>query len=138
MNRKRAWLELITVCAIAAVILALGLAVIGSSAAVTWSDKPQAGTNDTQGSSGPTKFTGVISDSICKGKHDRSTNQSAFACTEVCLKKGAQYVLVDGEHVYALKGATEYLDKFAGERVTITGSLSGETIQVASVDGGRQ
>jgi hypothetical protein len=73
-----------------------------------------------------------------RGKHEMRTNQSANGCTKVCLKKGAQYALVDGDKVYVLEGGTEYLDKFAGERVSITGVLSGETINVASVAGGQR
>ena len=145
MSRNRGWLELIALCATAAVTLALGLAAIGSSAAA-WGDKSAAassGPNATQEAasqeiSGASRISGVISDSICKGKHDTAMHQSASACTKVCLKKGGKYVLVDGDNVYALEGGTAYLDKFAGERVTITGVLSGETMKVDSVQGGQQ
>jgi len=145
MSRSRVWVEVIGLCATVAVTLALGLAAIGSSAAA-WGEKgatTSSGPNATQEVagqeiSGASRISGVISDSICKGKHDTAMHQSASACTKVCLKKGGKYVLVAGDNVYALEGGTAYLDKFAGERVTITGVLTGETMKVDSVQGGQQ
>jgi hypothetical protein len=60
-------------------------------------------------------------------------NQSAAGCTKICLKRGAGFSLVDGEKVYKLEDGTDDLDKFAGERVTISGILNGDTIKVTSV-----
>ena len=65
-------------------------------------------------------------------------NQSAAGCTRVCLKKGAKYALVDGDKIYMLDGGTDYLDKLAGERVTVSGTLNGDTISVRSVDAMRR
>jgi hypothetical protein len=145
MNRTRMWAEMMGLCATVAVTLALGLAAIGSSAAA-WGEKSAATSGSPNASqeaagqeiSGATRISGVITDSLCKGKHDTAMNQSASACTKVCLKKGGKYVLVAGDNVYALDGGTAYLDKFAGERVTITGVLTGETMKVDSVQGGQR
>jgi len=57
---------------------------------------------------------------------------SAAECTHFCARNGAKYVLVDGEKRYALTGNTQDLSKFAGQRVTISGSRNGDTIQVSS------
>jgi len=40
--------------------------------------------------------------------------------------------LVDGEKRYTLTGNTEDLSKLAGQRVTVSGSRNGDTIQVNS------
>jgi len=141
---------MISLGALVALALALALAT-GSTAATALADKrgsqsnvpiqntqaPSNTLNASQEISGATKISGVITDSICKGKHDMAMNQSASACTKVCLKKGGKYVLVDGDNVYVLQGQTAYLDRFAGERVTITGVLAGETIKIDSVQGGQ-
>ncbi|PYX38226.1 MAG: hypothetical protein DMG73_12665 [Acidobacteria bacterium] len=136
MPRNRLWLEIVMLCATAAVLLALGLATVGASAALASAndqtsqtvavDKYQAGAAQ--------KFSGVVTDSMCTAKHDTSMNQSAAGCTLVCLKKGAKFALVDGDKIYFLSGGDGYLNKLAGERVVVSGTLEGDTIKVSSVD----
>ena len=137
MKQNRFWLELVTLCAIASLVLALGLATVGVSAVLAFAEnqssqgvpaqKYQAGTEQQS-------FPGVVTCSVCGAKHDKTMNQSAAGCTKICLKKGASFALVDGDKVYMLQGSDEYLDKFAGERVSISGTLNGDTIQVNSVE----
>jgi len=137
MKHNRIWLELVTVCAIAAVILALGLAILGVSAAMALAQGPDSPTIPTEKfqAGGEQTFSGVVTDSMCGAKHNTSMDQSAARCTKMCLKKGASFALVDGDKLYKLNGGDEYLDKFAGERVKISGTLNGDTIKVMSVDG---
>lgn len=77
-------------------------------------------------------FTGVISDSMCGGKH-MMKDESAAECTRICVKQGSDYALVVGKKVYSLKGKASYLDKYAGEQVTVKGTLSGNTIHAETV-----
>src|SRR5688572_13455565 len=82
-------------------------------------------------------FTGTISDDVCaKGDHSRMRMGSTDAdCTNACVDAhGAAYVLYDGKTAFTLKGQ-QPLQKFAGQKVTITGALDTKTgtIQVDSI-----
>ena len=74
-------------------------------------------------------FTGTITDSVCPaGDHSRMRMGSTDAeCTRACIDlHGAMYVLYDGSETYVLsdqKGP----EKFAGQKVTVTGSLDTKT-----------
>src|SRR5690348_6439397 len=79
-------------------------------------------------------FTGEVSDAMCGAKH--ATADKA-ACTRACVKKGSNYALVVGDKVYTLQSSDEAtkdkLDKLAGEKAKVTGTASGDTIQVSKV-----
>jgi hypothetical protein len=77
-------------------------------------------------------FTGEISDSMC-GAHHMMKNATPAQCTRACVKQGSDFALVSGSKVYTLKGDKAQLDKFAGQKVTIKGEASGDTITVKSV-----
>ena len=80
----------------------------------------------------PQTFTGVVSDAMCGAKH--VPGQTNAACTRACVKQGSMYALVVGDKVYKLQGGdAAELDKLAGENAKVTGTLSGDTITVASV-----
>jgi hypothetical protein len=87
--------------------------------------------------SGKQTVTGVVSDSMCGAKH--MMEGSDAACTRACVSKGSKYALVVGDKVYTLetsdKAALDQLDKLAGQKAKVSGSVSGETIQVSSVTG---
>jgi hypothetical protein len=76
-------------------------------------------------------LTGVVSDTMCGAKHAMSGD--AAACTRKCVAAGSSYALVVGDNVYTLEGAKDQLDKYAGEKVTVTGDVQGNTVKVASV-----
>ena len=76
-------------------------------------------------------FSGVISDSHCGARHTDS-GKSASECARMCVRNGSRYVIVNGDTRYELTGAPAQFDKFAGERVSVTGALSGGTIKVSS------
>lgn len=77
-------------------------------------------------------FTGEIGDSMCGLKHTMGDN--AKDCTEECVKGGAKYILSDTVHgkVYQLSDQ-EAAKKYPGEKVTVTGTLKGENIEVTSI-----
>ncbi len=77
-------------------------------------------------------MTGTVTDAMCGANHMMS-NTTAAACTRACVKQGSDYALVVGTKVYTLKGHAAELNKFAGEKVTVTGKNSNGTITVDSV-----
>jgi len=85
----------------------------------------------------PKKFTGAITDSMCAlADHSRMKMGSDDAeCTIACINAhGALYVLYTGKEVYTLSDQ-KTPEKFAGKKVTVTGTLDAKTktIQVASI-----
>jgi hypothetical protein len=86
---------------------------------------------------GKQKFTGTITDSMCpEADHSRLRMGSTDAeCTIACISAhGAMYVLYDGKEAYTLSDQ-QTPEKFAGKKVTVTGSLDAKTrkIQVDSI-----
>lgn len=77
-------------------------------------------------------FSGTISDTMC-GAHHMMKNATPAQCTRACVKQGSDFALVSGAKVYTLKGDKTQLDKYAGQKVTIKGEASGDTITVTSV-----
>lgn len=74
-------------------------------------------------------FTGVITDSMCaNGDHSRMKMGSNDAeCAIACVQAhGAQYVLYDGKESYTLSDQQKP-EKFAGKKVTVTGTLDAKT-----------
>jgi hypothetical protein len=75
------------------------------------------------------KFTGVITDSMCSSGDHKSMRMGPTdaECTVACvLAHGALYVLYDGREVYTLSDQTTP-EKFAGKKVTVTGTLDAKT-----------
>ena len=80
----------------------------------------------------PQTLTGVITDEMCGVSH-MSANQSAAECTRACVKEGSKYALVVDKKVYTLEGHAAEVDKLAGAKATVVGTLKGDTLQVTSV-----
>jgi len=85
-------------------------------------------------------FTGQISDSLCKAKHEEAAEDqgkmSDHDCTVACVKGGSKYVLLgaDGK-VYAIANQDfKDLEKMAGAKVKITGELKNDSISVSKID----
>lgn len=80
-------------------------------------------------------FTGTVSDAMCGAHHMMSGSEGD--CTRACVGKGSKYALVVGDKLYMLntsdKNTLASLDKLAGSQAKVSGTLDGETIQVASV-----
>jgi hypothetical protein len=83
-------------------------------------------------SAAPKTLTGTVSDSMC-GAHHMAKDKSAAECTRECVSKGMNYALIVGQKVYTLNGHEAELDKLAGQRATVKGSVTGETVTVESV-----
>lgn len=77
-------------------------------------------------------LTGVVSDSMCGAKH-MAKNKTPAECTRECIKAGSDYALVVGKKVYVLKGDQAAIDKFAGNRVTLKGTVNGNIVTVESI-----
>ncbi len=84
-------------------------------------------------------FTGEVSDAMCGAHH--MMEGSKAECTRACAGKGSKYALVVGEKVYTLdssdKKVLDELSKLAGEKVTVSGTADGDSIQISSVSPGK-
>ena len=74
------------------------------------------------GKGGQKTFTGEISDKMCGLKH--MMEGGAKDCTLKCVDGGSKFVLSD---------QTKPKD-FAGQKVKVTGTLKGDTIEVSSIE----
>ncbi len=90
------------------------------------------GSAQSQPSANDKVFTGTVSDNMCGAKH-MSKDKSAADCTRECVKMGSDYALVVGNTVYTLMGDKAAIDKFAGQKATVTGKLNASTIRVDSI-----
>ena len=79
----------------------------------------------------PQTLTGVVTDAMCGVTH--MMEGGAAQCTRACVKEGSAYGLVVDKKVYKLEGKTDDLVSYAGEKAAVTGTVSGDTIKVASV-----
>jgi hypothetical protein len=77
-------------------------------------------------------FVGSIGDSMCGAKH-MMPGESDKDCTLGCVKEGAKYILIDPSgKIYQLNDQ-KTPQQFAGAKVKVTGTVSGDTISVASI-----
>ncbi|MHB8502191.1 MAG: hypothetical protein ACYDHE_14765 [Candidatus Acidiferrales bacterium] len=77
-------------------------------------------------------LTGVVSDAMCGQTHMMKDKPDA-ECLRYCVKQGNKYALVVVKTVYTLEGHEAELDKYAAQKVTVKGTLKGETVTVESV-----
>lgn len=80
----------------------------------------------------PQSFIGNVTDSMCGAKH-MMRNTSAAECTRKCVNQGADYALATGDKIYTLKGNKTEVRKLASQKVTIKGTVEGNTIAVESI-----
>lgn len=83
-------------------------------------------------------WTGTISDSSCGASHDAMTEHGKKGtdkqCTQMCVMKGAKYVFVNDGKVLMIKNQNfADLKTFAGDRVMVSGDLTGDTITVSKI-----
>lgn len=82
------------------------------------------------------EVVGYVSDSMC-GLHHMAGMGDDKSCTLACVKGGSKFVLADREHkvVYQLdKASQEKAREFAGQKVKVTGRVTGKTIQVTKIE----
>ena len=53
-------------------------------------------------------------------------------CVTACVKDGSKYALIVGDNVYELSDQ-KTPEKFAAQKVKVTGTLNGKIIQVESI-----
>jgi hypothetical protein len=77
-------------------------------------------------------FSGVVSDAMCGSTH-MMKDKPAADCLRYCVNRGTKYALAAGKTVYMLEGYEAEIDKYAAQKVTVKGTLKGETLTVESV-----
>lgn len=129
-TKKLSWIRLVTFCAASTFLTALAIALIFISAGMLYAAAQSDPSDSAQ------NFSGVITDDHCGAKHQLA-DRSPAACTRICVTKGARYVLVNGDKVYVLQGDIVKLNRLAGERVHVVGSLHGNIIDFTSISAGQ-
>jgi hypothetical protein len=146
--QNRSWFRFLAVFAPAALIAAMAIAALVGDATVRSDSEPMIGPQladpgqagavlggppEISHSVSTKTFSGVITDDHCAARHDMGSGMSASECTRVCVHRGGNYVLIDGDKTYRLEGNANDLGIFSGTRVELTGSLAGNRIQVSSI-----
>jgi len=80
----------------------------------------------------PKTFTGVITDTMCGKDHSMMGVKPDSKCVLECVKSGSKYALLEGSNVYELSDQ-KAPEKFAGQKVNVTGTLNGKVLQVQSI-----
>jgi hypothetical protein len=105
----------------AAVVLVAGLQLVGGAETA-----PQ----------GEQKWTGELSDSMCGRSHGANGGTMAknHDCAIGCVKGGSTHVFVVGDKIFKIADQKmPDLERHAGHRVEITGTMKGDTITVSKV-----
>jgi hypothetical protein len=84
-------------------------------------------------------LTGTLTDAMCGTSHDTMTEHgrkmSDKQCTLGCVQHGSQYVFVSGGKIFKIGNQSfKGLPRYAGDTVTLTGDVKGDTITVAKID----
>lgn len=79
-------------------------------------------------------WTGYISDSHCGAAHDKVSDANS-KCIEKCLGKGSDAVFVhDGKVLKLDADSAAKAKSFAGQEVKISGTMTGDTVTISSID----
>jgi len=106
------------------------LRVAGAAVLAVWLLNPAA---PAQGQGKTETLAGTISDTMCGAKFS-SHGGDDKQCTIDCVKKmGGKYALVVGTKVYTLEGKEADVEKLAGAKAKVTGTVQGTTVKVTSV-----
>ena len=81
----------------------------------------------------PDTIVGYISDKYCAKDTAKVESEAHKNCAVSCVKKGSDVVLVSNGKVYQLD-QQDKAKEFAGDKVKVTGSLSGDSISVTSIE----
>ena len=103
---------------------------------VAFSMTPSIARNSNNTTVADTTVIGYVSDGMCGLKHMSGMGDDKN-CTLACVKQGSKFVLADRDHkrVYQLdKTGQEKAREFAGQKVKVTGRVSGRTIRVTSIE----
>jgi len=77
-------------------------------------------------------LTGVVADAMCANNKSKAAGMDHAACAAKCIKGGSAPVLVVGDKVYKIANPTKIVS-FAGQKVTVDGTVADDTITVESV-----
>ena len=113
--------------------VALVLLVAGATLAVSTSGIAQ---NSNNKAVQERSLIGFISDNHCGLRHMKGMGDDK-ACTLMCVKQGGKFVLADRDHkrVYQLdQTGQEKARDFAGQKVKVTGRVTGKTIRVTAIE----
>jgi hypothetical protein len=130
----RSWLSLLVFFAVITLGSSLIFAVVfaGVTAAIAGGESAQAAEDQQVDPIVPGQtFSGLITDAHCGSRHTDSKN-SASECARMCVRNGSRYVMVDGDRNYEITGTPGQFGQLAGQRVSLTGVLSGGAIKVSS------
>jgi hypothetical protein len=133
-QRDGSWLALLIFFVVATLASSLGLAALlaGVTVAVAGGESPQISEDQQVDPSLPGRiYSGFITDRHCGARHTDSKDNPA-ECARMCVRKGSRYIIVEGDRSYELTGSPGQFGKFAGQRVSLTGVLNGNTIKVSS------
>ena len=82
---------------------------------------------------GKQTLTGEVSDAMCGTQHMQGTPAE---CTRACVGRGTKYTLIVGSKIYSLntddKAILATLSKQAGKNATVTGTVNGVGVDVAT------
>jgi hypothetical protein len=130
VKKTGSWFSLVTYCAAAALVAALALAAVFTGATVLvgvfGAAAQAADVARTQ------TFAGMITDDHCGAKH-ADADKNPATCARTCVRNGSHYRLIDGDTKYGLSGMYDQLNEVAGQRVKISGTLAGDTINVSAI-----
>lgn len=80
------------------------------------------------------EWSGFVSDSMCGAKHT-GAGKNDTACSQKCVKGGADAVFIHDGKVLKFDAASVAAAKeHVGEKVKITGTLTGDTVTIASIE----
>jgi len=78
-------------------------------------------------------FTGVVTDAMCGADHSMMGVKPDANCVRECVKRGSKYALLSNGKVYELSNQ-QMPDKYAAQKVKVTGSLNGDVINVDKIE----
>jgi hypothetical protein len=131
-QRDRSWLALLAFFAATTLASSLLLAAVlaGVTVAIAGAEGPQNAEGPQFDPIVPSQtFSGIITDAHCGARHTDS-EKNASDCARQCVQHGASYTIVDGDSSHILAGDPQRFSQSAGQRVTLTGILVGNTIKV--------
>jgi len=130
--QKGTWLGLLTFCSLMTLAASLGFAALFAGGAAAFASSGSEQIQQKTDAPSEQNFAGMITDAQCGARHDESTGKRAAECVRMCVRNGSKYMLVNGDQKNILEGNENLLDRLAGQRVAVTGTLIGNTIKVTS------
>jgi hypothetical protein len=130
MKSHRVWIDIVVFGTAIACALAVLFVVVGTAAGTGTS---QEFPSQVRTSIALQTYEGMVTCSRCGAKHAAAFARNATNCAKVCVHAGAAFALVNADTTYLLEGDIDQVTQVAGQRARVTGTLSGNTIEVSSV-----